>query len=366
LLPNTLNYRFSYDRRSNVDGFKTESYGNTLNTSLAGFQWSHSLNYQPASDDDSEDRVTASLNATRSWMGWRLKSGFAYGLSPKASFDSATVSAGYKNSGRFSYLASLSHIAEIEEVTQLDQTLTWQFDTLDLSLTNSLTSKGFQSLGLSLNTSLGYDHAEQEHYFSHASQVNQAAVTVKVYLDEDGNGLFDAEHEQGVENVRMRGVSYWRNLATNDEGLVTLNGIPHLSYQKIEVDPKSLEDPFLKVPKKPEYIYTHAGTHRFIHIPLVPSVEIEGLVHYVEGEQQVAVQGLGVSLYDDAGELVAETSTEYDGVYLFESVAPGRYWLEFDEDWLTRRGYVSPGRYEVFASAQDGVVYADPTVLAAE
>lgn len=49
----------------------------------------------------------------------------------------------------------------------------------------------------------------------------------------------------------------------------------------------------------------------------------------IQDEDEAGIPGVEVNLYTNAGELVATTQTDDDGYYLFHTIAPGDYYLEF-------------------------------------
>ncbi len=54
----------------------------------------------------------------------------------------------------------------------------------------------------------------------------------------------------------------------------------------------------------------------------------------VQNDDEVGVENVTVNLYDDENNLIATTTTDADGGYLFDNLIPGQYYVEFDLNTL--------------------------------
>ena len=361
-LPSNVFVDMDLSQKRYLSGLETRNIRNRLSTGWAGFQFAHDLDYSGSSSSGSDDRLSGSLNATRKWLGWRLKGGAVYSVAPTGRLDTLVFGASYKKHKAFNYQGSIIHSFSGDDTSSFDSTITWNLNRCSVSLGGGINSHGLQRLGVSLNSSIGYEAANDQYYLSNDGLVNNASVTMHTFLDQNNNGQYDLG-EEPVKGIKFKGRSHWRLRSTDDNGLVTLTGVRHLEIQKLEVDNKSIEDPFMQLSVPPSHLYTHSGTHTLVHLPFVNTIEIEGeLALSIDGESTTSM-GVSVYLLDQSGAIVAETQTEYDGVYLFDRVLPGTYTLSFDQHGLERRGFTVPESIIVQGSSDDGVVYLDLVAL---
>jgi len=316
-LPSNVNVDLQLNQKKYRSGFQTQVIRNRLSTGWSGFQFANDIDY--SSSNTSGGVVSGAFYGTRKWHDWRFKGGLNYRIVPSSTMNSVVIGASHKADQQFSYQGNVTHSFRGSDVTSFDSTFTWKQDKYAWSLSAAFDTAGAQSLGLSLNTSVGYEPVEQSYYLTNQSMMNNSTVTVRAFLDDNGNGEPDLG-EQPVQGVRFTGRSHWKQFETDAQGYVTLSGVRHLEAQKIEIDDKSIEDPFMQSSQPPVYLYTHTGTNTLINVPLVQTIEIEGALDLRLSGEPAMSAGISVYLFDQQGELYKQTTTEYDGVYLFDQV----------------------------------------------
>lgn len=362
-LPNAVLFDIEFQQTERVDGSSFSSISQRLSSGWAGYQIANDLNYYESSILGGDSRLDGLLSATRKWLGWRYKGGLEYQLSSTGRIEGVTFGAAHKFESGLGYTGSLSHRFSGRDTFASDNTFTWGFDHFSLSATAGFNSRGFQYIGASITTSLGYDAYKDEHFFSSESNVNDASVTAQVFLDENGNGIKDYE-ESPVSRVKFKGSSKWRGSQTDDQGFVTLKGIKHLEMQSLEVDQRSIEDPFMKVAKGPVYIYTHAGSHVFAQVPLAMMLEVEGTLLLNDAEAMKPAQQIAVNLSNSEGEVLQRALSEYDGVFLFTGLLPGSYCAAVSEESIKRFNLMPAPPPQCFdTQGSDGVIFLDEIVL---
>jgi hypothetical protein len=126
---------------------------------------------------------------------------------------------------------------------------------------------------------------------------------------------------------------------------------------------KSLFDPFLQSSNPPVYLYTHAGTHTFLDIPVAQTVEVEG---FMQLERDGLIKpGAGFSIYltDLQGQRMAETTAEFDGIFLFEPMLPGDYCVALDESDIEKKKIQAPALGCFSLKGDEGVYFIDDITL---
>ncbi|WP_156499987.1 hypothetical protein, partial [Oleiphilus sp. HI0061] len=176
------------------------------------------------------------------------------------------------------------------------------------------------------------------------------------YLDHNNNGRFD-EQDSPLPNIHFKGKNSWRNSATNEEGYVSLWGVPDLQMQTISINSRKIEDPFLKPQKEHFTLYSHSGKLNEISIGFQTAMELEGEVLLENNGKLIPKAGIPVSLFTLDDSLIQQTRTEYDGVYIFENVLPGSYLLKIDPDYLQSKNLSVTPTIELKTSGDEGIIY---------
>ena len=331
-------------------------------------QLSHNLSYGHSNVDESEDSLDSSLSATRQWRDWRLKAEINYGIQPMGKLQNINTAASYQQGKTYTYQAGLNYSRSENDIISFSNTITWNLKPISLSLSAGIDNDDMYALGLSLNTSLGYDNAKESFWFNEGGTSATASVLAHAYVDENNNNVYDTQ-EQPLEGVIFKGKNIWQDSPTDKHGYTTLTGIPALSLQSISIDERSIEDPYMKI-RQPEYhLYSHAGKQTELSFQLVPTVEIEGelaLQYALESSEEPserAVPGVELTLLDEDGNLIVKTHSEYDGIFLFEGILPGKYQLIIAPDYLSKHHLDTLESWFIEIQGNEGVLYLDKIIL---
>jgi hypothetical protein len=119
---------------------------------------------------------------------------------------------------------------------------------------------------------------------------------------------------------------------------------------------------------------TRPGSPTILLFPVIETGEVDGfvLVGGTDGTQGRPGAALRVILRDLAGQVVAETTSAFDGFFFLDRIPYGRYRLSLDPQQLDELRYaagppreVSIGAEEPFAVGQDLYAPAAPALTAA-
>ncbi|MCG7537831.1 hypothetical protein [Pseudoalteromonas sp. OOF1S-7] len=231
--------------------------------------------------------------------------------------------------------------------------LNWLGDKLRLNSQFSYDSDDEWSLGVNGQFSFGYHNESEQLLVSQRRLASNGAVLVKVYLDHNANGVFDADDEV-VPDVRIRALQNYMQGKTDAQGLVLLSGMPVNQKTDMVIDPQSLEMPFVVPASEGVAITPRRGFVEYLEFPLVNTSEIEGVVYQQTDTEHAPLPYAEVSLIDELGQEAARTEAAYDGYYVFTGVKPGRYQAKVTS--AARRGLAHSDRVEVVLSEQGDVL----------
>ena len=147
------------------------------------------------------------------------------------------------------------------------------------------------------------------------------SVYARVYRDLNANGVFDAKEpvEKGV--LVTTGARHTDRKTGNDGG-VTIGGLTAYQPVAVTIDQTSLSDPSLAPREALQVVTPRPGVAASIDIGLVGAGAIEGALVKSGG---IGFEGVNLELVDDSGRVVATAQSDFDGFFLFDRVAFGKY-----------------------------------------
>ena len=247
----------------------------------------------------------------------RLRGYGSVEVAPRARFRSAELSAYWSASDTVDWEGALAYDAGAKRARARISHVR-RLNALSLAVTGEAATDGSVAVGLNLNFSLD---PSQGISLSRQRLAAAGAVRARVYRDRNDNGVRDPSEpfEKGALITTGTRLS---ESPTDDRGTVLVGGLQTYRPLAVGIDASSLSDPNL-VPRKALQVVTpRPGVAAEVEIGLVGAGEIEGAV---VRSGSLGFEGLTLELIDESGKVVARTQTDYDGYFLFERVAYGRY-----------------------------------------
>lgn len=193
-----------------------------------------------------------------------------------------------------------------------------RFNSFALSLSGEAATNGDLAFGFNLNFSLDARHGVT---MSRQPLAQGGMVHAVVFQDLNGNGVLDPGEPLEKGALITTGTRQAER-KTDANGSVTVGGLTPYMPIPIGIDSTSLDDPLLTPEKPIQVIVPRPGVAAEVLIPLVGGGEIEGAL-MKSGE--LGFEGVDLELVDPHGKIAATTRTDFDGFFLFERVAYGRY-----------------------------------------
>jgi hypothetical protein len=247
----------------------------------------------------------------------RLRGATSFDISPTARFRTAELSAYWSATDNVDWegdlvydavgkrgRAKLSHIRRLESMA--------------IALTGEAATDGSMALGVNINFSLD---PRRGLTLSRRPLAQAGIVRATVYRDLNDNGVRDLAEpvEKGALVTTGTRLS---EQATDARGSVLVPGLAAYTPVTVGIDQSSLADPML-VPKKAlQVVVPRPGIPAEVEIGLVGGGDIEGAVIKSGG---LGFEGLDLELVNGSGNVVAAARTDFDGFFLFERVAYGKY-----------------------------------------
>ena len=201
---------------------------------------------------------------------------------------------------------------------------------MSVALTGEAATDGAVAVGINLSFSLDPGHGFA---MSRRQMAQSGAVHATVYRDLNDNGLRDpAEPFEKGALITTGTVQAGR--PTNARGAVTVAGLTAYSPVAVGIDETSLADPMLAPRKALQVVVPRPGVAAEVEIGLVGGGDVEGAVTRSGG---LGFEGLDLELIDASGHVAGTARSDFDGFFLFERVAYGRYTIRVSRDSASRR-----------------------------
>ncbi len=160
-------------------------------------------------------------------------------------------------------------------------------------------------------------------------QVDNSWIYGKVYIDSNDNGKYDVE-ETVLPDVTV--VVDGKKVVSDLNGEYIVPGLLPLENYKVEVDRKSI-DPMLTqvIDKKKVQTRASIGTRYDIGVQAVSMVTgniIPG--ESISSQELIRILSMTNIALEKNGELYKEIDPEFDGMFFFENVLPGKYKMKFN------------------------------------
>ena len=139
-----------------------------------------------------------------------------------------------------------------------------------------------------------------------------------MFLDRNGNGKRD-DGEPPIENAGFFVNHNSVNPITNGRGIAMLDYLPVHAPTDVLLSTSTLEDPWWVASRPAVRMVPRPGKALVVDFPIAVSGEITGTV--------TPALRVRMQVLDDAGRVVAEAPTEYDGFYDLTKIPPGTYTL---------------------------------------
>ncbi|MEO6113068.1 MAG: carboxypeptidase-like regulatory domain-containing protein [Sphingomicrobium sp.] len=299
-----------------------------LSTNINGFNltslvnWHHRLgNYTPPQ----ADRIDVGLIGTGRIKNIRVRGEAIWDVAPQRRFRTAELSAYWSASDRADWEGAIGYDAAANRGRARVSHIR-RFNSLAAAASIEAGTDGSFVAGINLNFSL--DSSAGGFKLTSQRLASTGSVEARVYRDLNDNGVRDGAEpwEEGATLTTGQRVS---EESTDKQGIVRVGGLQPFQPIAIGIDTSTLSDPSLTPRKALQVVVPRPGVAARLDIGLVGAGDIEAVLVRDDGR---GFEGLDVELLDAAGKVVAKTRSDYDGFFLFERVAYGRYSLRLAAD----------------------------------
>lgn len=274
-----------------------------------------------------------------------LNGQLGYGLKPEAKLETIALS-GDKRLGE-AYLLNLGLARSVgSKETLLSAGLNKSLGNYGLGLSTSYSSRGVFAVGLQLFMAMGWEPRQRQWRFDALPKADSGAASVRVFLDDNANGLMDAG-EEPIENVALTVNGNLAPLRTNAAGMAWLDRLPTRQHVDVALSTETLEDPYWVPQRKGLRLVPRPGHVAEFDFPVILTSEIDGTVYLVDKRTKRGIGDVVLELLDRDRRVVSATKSSFDGYYIVPAVAQGRYRLRVSPEQLKQFDLSDPGERDI-------------------
>ena len=271
-----------------------------------------------AGGPDPPAEIEGSMIASGRIGAVRIRGASIWQIAPDGRFKTAELSAYWSASEKADFEGSLAYDAQ-SRLSRARLTHIRRFDTMAVALTGEAASDGSVAVGFNLNFSL--DSSRRGMALSRQQLTTAGAVRALIFRDLNDNGRRDSG-EPSEKGALVTTGTRLAERTTDAGGHVLVAGLANYVPVAVGIDTSSLGDPSLAPKQALQVVTPRPGIAVDVEIALVGAGDIEGAVVKDGGE---GFEGLELELVNASGRVVTTTRSDYDGFFLFERVAYGRY-----------------------------------------
>ncbi|MDR6833292.1 MULTISPECIES: carboxypeptidase-like regulatory domain-containing protein [unclassified Sphingopyxis] len=268
---------------------------------------------------DPPDNLTASLLANARIGRVRVRGEARFALSGDSSDTRVALIGEWAGKGDAEWRAELGYDRGFDRA-RVGAGYTRRFNRLQLSAFGEVASDGSLAASLSLAFSFG-PKPNGGWRVSSEKLASRGQVIADIWMDDNGDGIRQPG-EAPLAGVPLTAGHGFIDAATDQQGQATIDGLEPFRPVLIGIDAGSLPDPYVQPALPGVVVSPRPGVATRVSLPMAAAGEIEGVVRRDGGNP---IEGLSLELVDAEGRVRATTLTEFDGYFLFESVAYGRY-----------------------------------------
>jgi len=203
------------------------------------------------------------------------------------------------------------------------------------STSNAQIQNGKSWFSENVSGSIGYDSRYRHFVFNDLGWVGHSAASMRMYVDNNNDGKYDAGDEVIDGTVTLRqAVS---SEISSDGILREWNLLPYTQYSA-DIDISSIKNPLL-IPKQKSFSFvTDPNSYKSIDIPFFAGGIVDGTVLKISGETATAIPGLTLEIKSVGSDFQKAISIFGDGSFYYMGLPPGKYEAYVDSSQLSMLG----------------------------
>ena len=358
---NRIPFSLNVERLFNKDGVDRYNWDLRTTKNIKKLRITSEISQQI--EDNVDRRTDLNLQFSSRFARLALRGNMLYALEPDRVLRTIGFNADWNYDKKSVFRAGFQRSGSDNPVQTYTFGYSHEFDLVRLGLNMSYNDQDDFRAFLNASFALGYDPSGGRLFMTQESLANSAVFVPHVYYDKNGNSVFDGEDEW-MEDVKFSGPKFDRDAHTDKRGYVHLTGVEVYERTTLALDESSLPDPYLRSVEPPKDYILRPGQVVKKDFPVILVGEVDGDVYIVRRGKKVGAQSISIQIVDvDAGGVVQEGSSEFDGFYWIQDLPMGNYRARVNPDQLAELGYCEPLEQSVMLESEEPFYSLEPFVL---
>ncbi|HEU4838022.1 MAG TPA: hypothetical protein VFS88_01270 [Micavibrio sp.] len=348
------NLGVGYDMDS--EGETENIYRASLNTNLKHIAFNQGLEYSRYSGGQ-EDALRSITSLSGRIGANRLRMIADYEIKPDSQLERILVTARRPITKKLNAEVGVERMVQ-EKLTEGRAQLNWDAGFAHISPGVTYNTDNDLSATLTTRFGLARDPNENSVRSFDRALSGTGAVSAYVFLDKNGNNVFDGEDEP-LPDVVIKTPQNGSREKTDETGYAFVSRLRPLKATDVYVDEETLKDPFWVSGFRGVSVLPREGHVTPLIFPVHMAGEMDGTLYARDADgNNRSLRGVDVGLYAMDGRKVMGAVSETDGFYLFSKIPPGDYYLLADEEKLPE-GVSRPLPKKVHVGFEGTMIYAN-------
>lgn len=312
-----------------------------------------------------DDQMDLNLNLSGRIMKNRLRLTADYDIKPESELNSVTASIQRDISEKLDVQLAATKRPQLS-VTEYQARLDWQAGFIRISPSIRYNTENDFYAGLNTRFGLVKDPVADKFKMYDENLTHLGMLSAFVYLDKDGDGVFNHEDEP-LKDVVVSAPQSGRRLQTDENGVALFRKLRRLRLTDVYVDKDTLQDPSWIPGFDGVSIVPREGYVAEVDFPIHVSGELDGTVYapvvnagYSDQQSSsVSLRNITLHLYNDEGQIEMSSTTDVTGFYYFTQIPPGRYLLMIDEQSAQSKNIIRPEPQPIEIGYDGTIIYSN-------
>lgn len=306
-----------------VSGNDRNEIINRLSLQSHGLSMSNQLSY--IQNSALQNQFTGAFGLSSHVYRHSIRGTINYELQPLKEITSVDITVRPPMYRDYQFNYGLNHSLRAD-ITEISVSASKSIDKYNLSLGARYNTDDVISLDARFSVGLGREPRQNKWHTNALAIAGRGSVSARAFLDHNQDGLFN-EDDEALEGVGFTINNGYQKTRTNQDGIAFITGITEHRPVNLAIAKATLDDPLWTPALEGMRIVTRPGQAMQLDFPIFTSGEIDGTVSLVKNDRTIAAGRVKVEVVDTNGNVIASSTTEYDGFYVISNIPLGSYTL---------------------------------------
>jgi len=331
-----------------ASGATQNTLSNTISASVSRTAVSNTLSYTKSGNQAVQ--ISGALQLSRSARHFSVRGELDYLMQPSSDLQSASITLDSIHAGDYLLAFSLSHSVSTS-TQQIYARATRPIGKFAIDANTSVSSTGNITAGIGITIGVSREPRTPYWITSARPVAGMGAASVRVFLDNNDDGIFD-DGDEPLPGIHIKRQGNPGLAKTNKDGILLVTNLPPNRYIDLEPNLSDLEDPMWVPSVKGVHLLARPGATSLVDFPIIVTGEIDGTT-YLQSKGRLTTAGdVELQLINEQGKLVKTVKSASDGFYVISEVPVGQYLVRISPKQTQQLGLKNAAPIQVTISSK--------------